>query len=68
MGNIFPIYPPEDLFKLDQQKREELKTTIRHVLNNDPDVRKLLEDKLPDVKNLLKDKTWVAYQTLLSRK
>jgi hypothetical protein len=45
MGLYFPVYPPEDLAKLDQQKRIQLKTAIINVLHNDPDVRQMIKDK-----------------------
>jgi mRNA-degrading endonuclease RelE of RelBE toxin-antitoxin system len=45
MGLFFPVYPPEDLAKLDQAKRKELATAIRQVLQTDPDVQKLLREK-----------------------
>ena len=67
MGLFFPVYPPEDLNKVDQQKRAELKTAILEVLQTDPDVKKLFEDKLPEVRRLLKDKTLAKYQELLRR-
>jgi hypothetical protein len=67
MGNVFPIYPPEDLGKLDKQKREELRAAIIHVLRFDPDFKKLLEEKLPDAKQLLRSKTDPVYQALLRR-
>jgi formaldehyde-activating enzyme involved in methanogenesis len=68
MGLFFPVYPPEDLDKLDQQKRGELKAAIRQVLHNDPDIKNLIKEKLPEVQKLLKDKTWDVYQKLRDRK
>jgi|HubBroStandDraft_6_1064221.scaffolds.fasta_scaffold1627340_2 hypothetical protein len=53
MGMHFIVYPPEDLAKLDQQKRIKLKSAIMHVLHNDPEVRQML-----------KSKTQAAYNTL----
>jgi len=67
MGTVFPIYPPDDLNKLDKQKREELKAAIRHALQYDSDVKKLLDDKLPEIRRLLKDKTDEVYKALLRR-
>jgi hypothetical protein len=57
MGVVFPVYPPDDLAALDRQRREELKAAIRQVLRYDPDVKKLLEDKLPELRELLRAKT-----------
>jgi len=45
MGIPFPVYPPEDLARLDNAKRKELATAIREVLRTDPDVQKLLREK-----------------------
>jgi hypothetical protein len=69
----FPIYPPEDLAKLDQQKRGELKAAIRNVLKTDAEVQKLLHgrpwDTLlndnPEIQNLLKNKTYDKFEALL---
>jgi hypothetical protein len=57
MGVFFPIHPPEDVNKLDRQKRSELKAEIIKVLLSDPDVQALLKEKLPDLKKLLQEKT-----------
>jgi len=57
MGVFFPIHPPEDVNKLDRQKRSELKAEIIEVLLSDPDVQALLKEKLPDLKKLLQEKT-----------
>jgi hypothetical protein len=45
MGMHFIVYPPEDLAKLDHQKRIKLKTAIMHVLHNDPEVLKMIKEK-----------------------
>jgi hypothetical protein len=45
MGMHFIVYPPEDLAKLDQQKRMKLKSAIMHVLHNDAEVRQMLHEK-----------------------
>jgi hypothetical protein len=45
MGMHFIVYPPEDLAKLDQQKKIKLKTAIMDVLHNDPEVRQLIQEK-----------------------
>jgi hypothetical protein len=55
MGLFFPVYPPEDLSKLNKEKKQELATAIRLVLKTDPDVQKLLRDK-----------TAATYQALLN--
>jgi hypothetical protein len=55
MGLFFPVYPPEDLSKLNKEKKQELATAIRLVLKTDPDVQKLLRDK-----------TSATYQALLN--
>jgi hypothetical protein len=57
MGVFFPIHPPEDVNKLDRQKRSELKAEIMKVLLSDPDVEAMLKEKLPDLKKLLQEKT-----------
>jgi hypothetical protein len=54
MGVFGPVYPPDDLDKLDKEKRDQLRAAIVKVLQTDPDVRKLL-----------KDKTFSVYQQLL---
>ena len=65
MGLFFPVYPRDDLAKLDQQKRKELATAIRQVLQSDPEIQQFL--KLPEVQKFLKDKTWAKYNELISR-
>ena len=80
MGLMFPVYPPEDLSKLDDQKRKELGNAIRQVLLTDSDVQQLLKDKtwealqtdrdalnlLKDIdsQKLLKEKTWDTFKLL----
>jgi hypothetical protein len=54
MGLYFPIYPPEDLGKLDQQQRIKLKTAIINVLHNDPEVKQMIKDKTKDTFDALK--------------
>ena len=54
MGVTVPVYPPDDMAKLDKAKRKQLREAIGKVLATDEDVRKLL-----------KDKTWKLYQDLL---
>jgi hypothetical protein len=50
----FTVFPPDDLSKLDKEKRQQLANAIRNVLKTDPEVQKLL-----------KDKTWNTYNALL---
>jgi hypothetical protein len=64
MGLFFPVYPPNELNNVEQHKRSELKAEILRVLQTDPDVRKLLEDKLPELRRLLKDKTRARFEDL----
>jgi hypothetical protein len=45
MGLYFPVYPPADLAKLDQQKRIKLKAAIIDVLHNDDDVKNMIKAK-----------------------
>jgi hypothetical protein len=54
MGLYFPVYPPEDLGKLDQQSRIKLKTAIINVLHNDADVKALIKAKTKDTFDSLK--------------
>jgi hypothetical protein len=65
MGLTFPVYPPADLDKLNQQKKKELAAAIRQVLEKDPEVQQLL--RVPEVRKLLIEKTWDTYQALLRR-
>ncbi len=64
MGLFFPVYPPEELAKVDQQKRSELKAAILEALQNDPDVKKLLEEKLPEVRRILREKTLAKFRSV----
>ena len=64
MGVFFPVYPPEELDKVDKEKRSELKAAILDALLNDPEVRKLLEEKLPETRRLLREKTLAKYRRL----
>ena len=56
MGVFTPVYPSQDLDKLDKQKRRELGEAILDVLHNDEQIR-----------GLLKEKTWAKYQELVNR-
>jgi hypothetical protein len=52
------------LNKVEQRSRGELKAAILQVLQNDPDIKALLAEKLPDVQRLLKAKTKDVYDRL----
>jgi len=67
MGVFFPVYPPEDLNKLEQQKRAQLKAAILQALQFDPDIKALIGDKLPEVRRLLKNKTQHVFDELVPR-
>jgi hypothetical protein len=45
MGIHFIVYPPEDLARLDHQKKIKLKTAIMHVLHNDAQIRQMIKEK-----------------------
>ena len=57
MGVTVPVYPPEEMAKLDKDKRNQLRTAIGKVLATDEDVRALLRTKtFPLYQQLLKPK------------
>jgi hypothetical protein len=64
MGITLPVYPPDDWDKLGKQKRADLTSAMLHVLQYDPDVKKLLEPKLGEIQVLLKTKTAEVYKAL----
>jgi hypothetical protein len=57
MGGFSPVYPPEDMDKLDTKQRDELRNAVLKVLQTDPQVR-----------NLLKSKTLPVFKKLVSKK
>jgi hypothetical protein len=54
MALIPPIYPPEDLAKLNEEQRNELRIAVLRVLQTDSQVRQLLKDKTSEAYEKLK--------------
>jgi len=64
MAQTSNVYPPQDLEKLDEAKRQKLKEAIMKVLLNDPEVKELIRKK----NELLRTKTLDEYRRLIGEK
>ena len=54
MGILHPIYTDNDLKDLTVRKRQELSQAIFHLLQTDPDVKKMLREKTAALYDRLK--------------